>query len=259
MDGDAVALSARWRTPFWSTARAGSTTGSGPVRALSRSRCLARPRRPVGAGEVGLTLLFDDPDLVDAEPVAVYPRKVEPLPNFPAYSPRAEVELALFGGRNYRGTTGTLHATGLYQAMMNDLPGQTTDTGAGPIFSPPPNGAIDHLRIYAARRDRFDDPTRPRVPGGWELLLTLPASGTAGGLLPTDTPTVLAGFGKDGKVVRWASPAKDAAGRQANFYAFAGDHYSLTAPGGRHSCVGCHPGHSGMGRSDHNHAERLAE
>ena len=42
-------------------------------------------------------------------------------------------------------------------------------------------------------------------------------------------------------------------------YAFAGDHYSLTLPGARHSCVGCHPGHSGMGRTEHKHAERQSE
>ena len=54
------------------------------------------------------------------------------------------------------------------------------------------------------------------------------------------------------------SRAKDSAGRQASFYAIAGDHYSLTAPGGRHFCVGCHPGHSGMAPADHHHAERLA-
>ena len=60
------------------------------------------------------------------------------------------------------------------------LPGQRTDTGDGPVFTGPPAGAIDHLRIYAARRDRFDDPVRPRVPGEWELILKVPVkSGVA--------------------------------------------------------------------------------
>ena len=43
------------------------------------------------------------------------------------------------------------------------------------------------------------------------------------------------------------------------FYAFAGDHYSLTVPGGRHTCVGCHPGHSGMTRTEHKHSEQQAK
>ena len=51
--------------------------------------------------------------------------------------------------------------------------------------------------------------------------------------------------------------AKDSEGRQAGFYAFAGDHYSLTSAGGRHFCVGCHPGHSGMPLAQHRQAEQL--
>jgi len=66
----------------------------------------------------------------------------------------------------------------------------------------------------------------------------------------------VAGFGRDGRVVRWESAAADAAGRRTAFYAFAGDHYSLATAGGRHFCVGCHPGHSGMPPADHRkHAE----
>ena len=214
---------------------------------------------PASAAEIDLTLLFDDPELVDAEPVAVYARGVQLPPESGAAPAPRESQVTLASGRTYHGTTGTLQATSLYAAMMNDLPGQTTDAGAVPLFAPPPNGTIDHLKIYAARRDRFDDPVRPRVPGEWELLLTLKATENAGGAIPTDTPTVLAGFGADGKIAHWTSPAADAAGRRATFYALAGDHYSLTAPGSRHFCVGCHPGHSGLPRSDHTHAERVAK
>jgi hypothetical protein len=211
---------------------------------------------PAPAAGIDLRLLFDDPDLVDAEPVAAYRRKVDLPPDSPG-PPAREAEVLLAGGRTYHGPVGALMATALYDEKMSDLPGQRTDTGEGPIFTAPPEGAFDHLRIYAARRDRFDDPNRPRVPGEWELLLKLPASSNSGGQLPTDAPTVLAGFGKDGKVVRWTSPARDSQGRQATFYAFAGDHYSLAAPGGRTFCVGCHPGHSGIPRAEHRHAERV--
>jgi hypothetical protein len=154
---------------------------------------------------------------------------------------------------------GQMFATGLDgPTYMGELPGQRTDAGAGPVFTGPPAGAIDHLRVYAARRDRFDDPVRPRVPGDWELILKVPVkNGAAATWAPTDAPTVLAGFGKDGKVVRWTTAAKDGAGRSATFYAYAGDHYSLTKPLGRHFCVGCHPGHSGVPPTSHQHAERV--
>lgn len=217
---------------------------------------------PVSAAGADLRLLFDDPDLVDAEPVAAYPRKPLASNSKPQKAPPPEVELTLAGGKPYRGPAGVVFATGVYSAMMNDLPGQLTDAGEGPVFGAPPAGAIDKVKVYAARRDRFDDPAVPRVPGTWELLLEMraPDAGeSTGGMLPPADPTVLAGFGKDGKVAKWTTPAKDRAGRQATFYAFAGDHYSLTVAGVQSFCVGCHPGHSGLPRGSHRHAERVAE
>lgn len=215
---------------------------------------------PADAAAIGLEPLFDDPAFVDAEPVAVYERKFKANDRVDEAGgglPSADVTLAT--GRVYRGAVGHVFATGLgTPTLMNDLPGQQTDTGAGPIYDGPPAGAIDHLRIYAARRDRFDDPQTPRVPGGWELILKLPVkNGAAGGLVPTDLPTMLAGFDKAGRVVQWTTAATDAGGRSATFYAYAGDHYSLARPGGRHFCVGCHPGHSGIPAAAHDHAEHV--
>lgn len=213
---------------------------------------------PPSDSSVNLQPLFDDPELVDAEPVAVYARKVYDVPlGQPDVS--REVALTLANGKSYRGPVGTVFATGLYSAVMNDLPGQQTDAGTGPVFVPPPLNSITRLKVYASRRDQFDDPVKLRVPGVWELLLELPAKDAAGGPLPTDAPTVLAGFGADGKVVRWASGSTDSLGRRAEFYAFAGDHYSLTGPGRKHFCVGCHPGHSGMPRVNHRHAEPFGD
>lgn len=215
---------------------------------------------PASASAVGLRLLFDDPELVDAEPVAVYRRKVYEVPPGSSDTSHLERTLQLASGTTYRGTTGTLLATGLTALTMGELPGQQTDAGEGPVFGPPPAGAIVKLKVYAARRDRFDDPTLLRIPGAWEPLVEFAATDTAGGPVPTDTPTVLAGFGADGRVVRWETAAADTTGRRAAFYAFAGDHYSLTAPSGRHFCVGCHPGHSGMPPADHRrHAETFPE
>jgi hypothetical protein len=211
------------------------------------------------ADAVNLRLLFDDPELVDAEPVAAYRRTVNVPPAGGAVPTVPEIDLALAGGRTYRGKAGAIMINQLSAAAMNDLPGQKTDAGEGPIFASPPPGTIDRIKVFAARRDRFDDLTNPRVPGAWELLLEFPATETAGGPAPIDSPTVLAAFGKDGKVVRWTTPAKDSTGRRATFYALAGDHYSLTAAGGRHFCVGCHPGHSGIPAGQHRHAERLGD
>jgi len=215
---------------------------------------------PAGAASVNLRLLFDDPELVDAEPVAVYRRTVYEVPAGSGDNSMPDRTLPLLTGKTYLGPTGTLFATGLPNQMMGDLPGQKTDAGNGPVFGPPPAGAIVKLKVWASRRDRFDDPTRPRVAGAWEPLVEFAAGDASGGAVPTDAPTVLAGYGSDGRVVRWETAAVDAAGRRAAFYAFAGDHYSLTTAGGRHFCVGCHPGHSGMPPSDHRkHAEQYPD
>jgi hypothetical protein len=217
--------------------------------------------QPVDPEQIGLKLLFDDPDLVDAEPVAVYERKIDMSDAAKKVSGQgtSPAELPLLNGQVFRGGMGQVFATAVdSSSAMKDLPGQRTDAGEFPIFDSPPSGAIDHLRIYAARRDRFDDPELPRIAGKWELILKAPISKGAGATwAPIDSPTVLAGFDKTGHVVRWSTGAKDCQGRQATLYAIAGDHYSLTQPNGKHFCVGCHPGHSGLPSSAHNHAEHL--
>jgi hypothetical protein len=215
---------------------------------------------PITAERAGLTLLFDDPELVDAEPVAVYARhsrlwRTKPTPT-PAAAPTDELRLA--NGTTYRGPAGTVFNSGLYAFQHGDLPGQRTDTGEGPIYDRPPGQSLHTIRIYASRRDQFDDPVKPRIPGGWELLMETPVNGEGFGVrLPAGVPTVLAGFTKAGRVLRWTTAAKDSQGRQATFYAFAGDHYSAVRPFGKHFCIGCHPGHSSLARADHHHAEQI--
>lgn len=214
-----------------------------------------------GRPEDRLTLLFDDPDFIDAEPVAVYARQSKLWPTNPISAPseNAPVEdVRLAGGASFRGSLGTLFNSGLYAFQHRDSIGQKTDTGDGPIFTQPPKELLHSLRIYASHRDRFDDPAQPRVAGKWELLLDVPIQGESIGVrVPAGMPTVLACFDKDGKVARWKTPARDSLGRQATFYAFAGDHYSAARPGGKHFCIGCHPGHSGLARADHQHAEKV--
>jgi hypothetical protein len=216
---------------------------------------------PPSANQIGLRLLFDDPDLVDAEPVAVYGRKIHLNEATKDTSGSGAAAAELMGGQYPTTPAGSFMATAVdAPTLMGDLPGQKTDRGQGPIFDASPAGAIDHLRIYAARRDRFDDPIKPRIPGNWELIMKAPVkAGVVTGRLPVDTPTVLAGFDKDGHIVQWTTPAKDSRGQQGVFYAYAGDHYSLSRPNARSFCVGCHPGHSGVPPDTHKHAEIMRE
>jgi hypothetical protein len=194
-------------------------------------------------------LLFDDPRLVDAEPVAVYPRpivlrEVAVPPTQADYDPPADFRLA--NGKEYTGPVGQHHNNVINRALPNPFPGQETDTGATPVV-PFPTG-VKSFAIYASYRDRFDDPEVPRIRGGWERLLTVPMHQGQDLLawVPADPaiPTVLAGLGADGKVFKWGGGAKDSTGQSATFYALAGDHYSGTRKNGYHFCVGCHAGHT---------------
>jgi hypothetical protein len=208
---------------------------------------------------MSLTCLFDDPDFVDAEPIAVYERSSTTWSTAPPPPPSEATagEMVLANGKTYRGFIGTIFNSSL-SFHITDLPGQKTDIGEGPIFDRPPQGALHSIKVYSSRRDRFDDPVKPRILGDWELLQEFPVKNDSfGGRLPAGVPTVLAGFDKSGRVVRWTTPAKDSQGRQATLYAFAGDHYSAVRPQGKHFCLGCHPGHSGLKANEHHHAEKV--
>lgn len=203
------------------------------------------------AGHVGLTKLFDDPELVDAEPVAVYPRKVtyrswNDLPPI-EYPLPASIDLA--GGQTAPGPFGHVNNVDIYNPINLRLAGQRTDAGESPLFTPPPRGFVKEILFYAAHRDRFDDRVIPRVKGEWELLRRAPVEdGSFNVLLPGGPPTMLVGVGEDGRVVKWRSPAQDSSARRATFYAFAGDHYSGLRVDRFNTCIGCHSGHSGIFR-----------
>ncbi len=192
-------------------------------------------------------VIFDDPELVDAEPVVVLARKIRPVGT---KTRQEKPEVSEVEKRGF------VLATGFNYSAMAALPGQLTDTGAGPIFTPPPQDLIHELRVFASERDRFDHPDNHRVQGKLQLLATFKTKdNAASGWVPSGQPTVLAGFDTQGKVALWKSPAKDSQGRQNSTLGFAGDHYSLIGPGKKHFCVGCHPGHSGLAPSDHKHHE----
>ncbi len=193
--------------------------------------------------------IFDDPALVDAEPVAVYPRAITASTHVAAPLaddyPRPD-KLRLTGGREYTGPAGYLENLAVRDAIRSPIPwqparpGLRADPRQNPLVPPPPN--VTAIAFYAAHRDRFDDPRVPRVHGGWERLMVVPldAEGMLRAWLPSDPlmPTVLAGLDADGKVARWAG------GRAVTYDALAGDHYSGTRAGGYHYCNGCHAGHT---------------
>jgi hypothetical protein len=224
---------------------------------------------PVPAAAVNLQLLFDDPDFVDAEPVAVYPRNFEsdfssPPPQnvyqgrpglvpFPGAAPEPPIDPSASAY-----STGYVYNYNLGTSVNEDVPGQKTDRGEGPIFAAPPTDNIKEIRFYGSHRDSFEDARRERIAGDWELLVRYPLGERRGveAHVPARIPIVLAIFTNDGRVLRWTTKPKDSEGRQATFYGFAGDHYSSFRPNGVQFCSGCHPGHSGPGKLA-GHAEKL--
>ena len=208
-----------------------------------------------------LELLFDDPKLVDAEPVAVYERlEFEIQTEMPMREMLPEsVELA--DGTQHTGPATYLENNGIFYGQDPEMASQLTDLGEGPIFDAPPEGLIESIRIYVSERDRFDDPQEPRIKGGFRKLQEMPLDefGTLRLWVPTGNPTVLAGIDAKGQIAQWTTRPRDSQGNSATFHAFAGDHYSGGKPGAYNYCIGCHPGHNGIvnGPSRRDHAERL--
>jgi hypothetical protein len=199
--------------------------------------------------------IFDDPAYVDAEPVAVYARKfpIEPQPIPPALADayRYLKQVKLASGEIYDGPMGYLENIAMSTAIRNPIPwhdrshGEMIDPRANPLVSPPPN--VASVAVYSAGRDRFDDPEKPRILGGWEKRLVLPVErkDQLRGWIPSDPlrPSVLVGFDANGKVARWSGTATESRPART-YFAYAGDHYSGVRPNGYHYCNGCHTGHT---------------
>jgi hypothetical protein len=199
--------------------------------------------------------LFDDPDLVDAEPVAAYSRRFIPEPKLltpvvpDGYIQPQSIKLA--SGEEYTGSMGYLENIAMSAAIRNPIPwhdrsrGQRIDPRANPLVSPPPN--VASVAVYSSNRDRFDDPDQLRVPGSWEKQVVLPLDGKDAfrAWVPSDPlkPSVLVGLDDQGKVARWITAASgDRPAR--TYFAYAGDHYSSVRKYGDQYCNGCHTGHS---------------
>lgn len=197
------------------------------------------------AESISLRKVFDDPQLVDSEPVAVTSRDIKY--NFYALEVGDGTRTIRFAnGEEFTGPTAEVHNSAVSFAGNQDDPGQNAANNDGPIFNPVPKDLIETIRVYGSNRDRFDSPEQPRVPGDFELLIETPVKADDFSFrIPPGAPTVLAGFDSEGHVVSWQSNATNAKGEKATFYAFAGDHYSGARPGFTHFCTGCHTGHSG--------------
>ncbi len=206
-------------------------------------------------GEAAVQLLFDDPNLVDSEPVAVYAREIQFVDNDQAAvtTNRHKPESISFAsGGKFRGPMGYLENLAVLLPVRSPIPwndakaGSRVDPQINPLIPAPT--MIKSIAFYGSRRDRFDDPNNPRIKGGFEALAVeaLRPEGSLEHWVPSDplVPTLLAGLDSEGKIATWQGKAKDPSGKLATYIAFAGDHYSAAKPNGYHYCNGCHAGHT---------------
>ncbi|QEH37153.1 hypothetical protein OJF2_57400 [Aquisphaera giovannonii] len=198
--------------------------------------------------------LFDDPAFVDAEPAAVYPRRLASETR--KMTPPSDIHekprsFPLVNGEIYEGPMGYVENLAINLPIRNPIPwhdrsgAAKVDPRVNPLISPPPN--VASVAAYAAGRDRFDDPVKLRVPGKWEKVAVMPMADNKAlrGWIPSDPlrPMVLVGQDAEGKVARWSG--KPSAGRPSrSYFAYAGDHYSGVRQDGYHYCNGCHTGHT---------------
>lgn len=204
-------------------------------------------------------LLFDDPAFVDAEPVAVYARSLDDVANFlspPPATADPPAVLRLADGTEYTGPKGFAENLAILAAIRSPIPWQSAEVAPGrrrdprvrPLVPPPPS--MTRLAAYADHRDRFDDPTVPRVRGKWEKLITVPVTAEGNGevsaWLPANplAPVKLVGLDSAGKVATWQGTEMGPDGKPATFFGVAGDHHSDFRPKGYHYCNGCHAGHT---------------
>ena len=237
-------------SPDHSVLFAGSPTGSSP-----NSFGIYRVSDDWTAGATVPRLLFDDPDRVDAEPVAVYPRRFAPEPARKT-PPLAEGYnrpggVKLVSGALHAGAMGYLENVAIAPPIRNPIPwhdrsnGERVDPRVNPLVSPPPN--VASIAVYSANRDRFDHPDQLRVPGAWEKQVVAPlvAGDDLRAWVPSDPlrPSVIVGLDERGKVARWTTEASGNRPKRT-YFAYAGDHYSGIRPDGYHYCNGCHAGHT---------------
>ncbi len=202
-----------------------------------------------------LERIFDDPGLVDSEPVAVYARHFHPEPRplsrILAEGDRPPESLTLASGATYTGSMGYLENVALSTAIRNPIPwhdrsgGKQVDPRVNPLVAPPPN--VKAIAVYSANRDRFDDPDQLRIPGTWEKQAVVPVMNEDDLIawVPSHpiNPSVLVGLDEQGKIARWRGTSSTSRPSRT-YFAYAGDHYSGVRTNGYHYCNGCHTGHT---------------
>jgi hypothetical protein len=202
--------------------------------------------------------IFDDPEMFDSEPVAVYIRNIEStsfLPDPPiANLVRQPESLTMADGSQYKGPSGYIENLAVNDAIRSPIPWQSVFLPSGrrrdPRYDPliPPPGIVFGVAVYSDHRDRFDDINQSRIRGGWDKQMILPVQ-TGGELqawMPSDinTPVKIVGLDQFGKILHSVGTTLGSNQQPGNYYAVAGDHHTFTRANGYHYCNGCHAGHT---------------
>ncbi|MCY2949412.1 MAG: hypothetical protein NTZ71_14665, partial [Planctomycetota bacterium] len=202
--------------------------------------------------------IFDDPEMFDSEPVAVYIRNLEStsfLPDPPiANLVRQPESLTMADGSQYKGPSGYIENLAVNDAIRSPIPWQSVFLPSGrrrdPRHDPliPPPGIVFGIAVYSDHRDRFDDVNQSRIRGGWDKQMILPvqAGGELQAWMPSDinTPVKIVGLDQFGKILHSVGTTLGSNQQPGNYYAVAGDHHTFTRANGYHYCNGCHAGHT---------------
>jgi hypothetical protein len=192
--------------------------------------------------------LFDDPEMIDSEPVVAYRRALLPGPiQQPIETNDKPVTTST--GDILPPPLARIHVGAVLKrdGESSETPGHITDTGAKYAVPTFDANSLDRIVFYSTARDRFNDPVQPRIRGSIRKIHEEPIKdGDVRTLLPVDEPTILMGLGRDGKLASVLGAA-DSTGNRGKFYALAADHYSGARPNGYHFCTSCHAGHSHTG------------
>lgn len=202
--------------------------------------------------------IFDDPEMFDSEPVAVYARNIEStstLPESPiAHLARRPKKLTMADNIQYEGPSGYIENLAVNDAIRAPIPWQSSILPSGRRRDPrqdpliPPPGIVSGIAVYADHRDRFDDINCYRIRGQWRKQMVLPvqSGGEFQAWLPSDsnTPVKIVGVDQLGKIIHSVGSVLGGNQKVGSYYAVAGDHHTFIRENGYHYCNGCHTGHT---------------
>ena len=228
-----------------------------PVNGSANSSAIYIVSDEWGVDQVPRTV-FDDPEMFDSEPVAVYARNVEStsiLPEPPiAHLARQPKRLTMADKSQYEGPSGYIENLAVNDAIRAPIPWQSSILPSGRRRDPrqdpliPPPGIVSGIAVYADHRDRFDDKINSRIRGDWvkQMVLPVQAGGEFQAWVPSDinAPTRIVGIDQFGKISQSSGTILGANQQPGVYYAVAGDHHTFIRSNGYHYCNGCHTGHT---------------